>query len=248
VLVAIARNEFKSLFRTPLGWILLALSQFILATIYYNSVNLYLNKQYLGFPVSGVGNEIASFLVASNIFIVMIIAPVLAMLAITNERHQNTLSLLLAAPIGEAQLLFGKLAGLTLYLSILLAEAFIISLSLSFGSSLDYGILFSSMFGMFLVIVTFLSISLYIASMTSQAAIAIAGAMGVLLLMLLVESMAFTRYAWLDQSLVWISSFSHLENFRRGIIDSRDIFYFIIISCTALSLTLLRFRKLRQSL
>jgi len=246
VLLAIARNEFKSLFRTPLGWIIIAVSQFLLATVYYIAINHYLNKQYLAIPVDGVSNGIVSVLFGSSVYILLIITPVLAMRTISNERQQNTLLLLLAAPISEFTLLFGKLLGLICFLSILLIAMLIMSMILGFGAAMDYGVLFCSMLGLLLIMITFISISIYIASMTAQPAIAISGALCVLVFMFFLESLALTRFYWLDQALSWLSLFSHLESFLQGTINSRDIFYYCIISGASLTLTLNRFKKLRR--
>lgn len=247
MLLAIARNEFKSLFRTPLGWVILAVSQFLLATVYYISINHYLNKQYLAIPVEGVSHGIASVLFGSSVYILLIITPVLAMRTISNERQQNTMVLLLAAPISEFTLLFGKLLGLISFLSILLVSMFIMSIVLGFGASLDFGVLLSSVLGLLLIMITFISISIYIASLTAQPAVAISSAMAVLVFLFFLESMALTRFYWLDQTLSWLSLFSHLESFLRGTINSRDILYYCIITSASIYLTLMRFKKLRRS-
>ncbi|VAW76642.1 hypothetical protein MNBD_GAMMA12-1389 [hydrothermal vent metagenome] len=246
MLFAIARNDFKSLFRIPLGWIILALSQFLLTTIYYVAINHYLNKQYLAIPVNGVSDGVISTLFGSSAYILLIITPILAMRAISSERQKNTFVLLLAAPISEFSLLFGKLLGLLFFLSIQLVCMLLMSLLLAFGATLDYGVLFCSLAGLLLLTITCTSISLYIASMTAQAAVAISGAMSVLIFMFFLESMALTRFYWLDQTLTWLSLFSHLESFLNGNINSRDIIYYCIISSATLYLTLLRLRTLRQ--
>ncbi len=246
MLLAIARNEFKSLFLTPLGWIIIAVSQFLLATIYYISINHYLNKQYLAIPVEGVSIGIASIVFGSSVYILLVIAPVLAMRAISHERQQNTLLLLLAAPVSDFDLLFGKFLGLISFLSLLLISMLAMSIILGFGASLDYGVLISAALGIFLIMTTFISISIYISSMTEQPAVAISGAMCALIFLFFLESLALTRFYWLDQILTWLSLFSHLENFLRGIINSRDIFYYLIISGATLTLTLVRFKALRR--
>jgi len=82
--------------------------------------------------------------------------------------------------------------------------------------------------------------------MTTQAAVAISGDMSALIFLFFLESLALTRFYWLDQFIAWLSLFSHLENFLQGIINSRDVFYYFIISGTTLSLTLIRFKKLRR--
>ncbi len=246
MIFAIARHDLNSLFRIPLGWIILALSQFLLATLYYISINHYLNKQYLAIPVNGVSDGVISTLFGSSAYILLIITPILAMRAISSERQKNTFVLLLAAPISEFSLLFGKLLGILFFLSIQLVGMLLMSLLLALGATLDYGVLFCSLAGLLLLTITFTSISLYIASMTAQAAVAISSAMGILMFMFFLESMAFTRFYWLDQALSWLSLFSHLESFLSGSINSRDIVYYCIITVATLYLTLLRLRKLRH--
>lgn len=247
MLFVIARHEFLSLFRTPLGWIILALSQFLLALVYYIAINQYLNKQYLAIPVQGVSNGVASVLFGASIYILLIIVPVLAMRSISKERHQGTLSMLLAAPVSDTSLLFGKFLGLISYLSILLVSMLLMSLTLGFASSLDYGVLISALIGMLLVTITFMAIAFYIASLTAQPALAIAGGICALLFLFFLEFMALTKFNWLDQTLSWLSLWTHSENFLRGTLNTSDVFFYLIISSATLYLTLMRFKKLRKN-
>jgi len=247
MIFVIARHEFMSLFRTPLGWIILALSQFLLALVYYIAINQYLENQHQAMPVRGVSNGVASVLFGASLYILMIVVPVLAMRAISKERHQGTLSLLMAAPISETSLLFGKFIGVISYLSILLISMLIMSLTLGFVSSLDYGVLLSALIGMLLVTITFMAIAFYIASLTSHPALAIAGGTCALLFLFFLEFMALTRLNWLDQTLTWLSLWAHSENFLRGTLNSSDILFYLIISSATLYLTLKRLKKLRKN-
>ena len=246
MLFAVARNEFLSLFRTPLGWAVLAVSQFLLGLIYFILINLYLNKQQLAVAVSGVSNEISSTLFGASIYILMVVTPVLAMRTISYERHRHTIGLLLAAPVHEAILVLGKFAGLVLYLSLLLISMLLMNLVLGFATSVDPGLLFTAMFGVLLIIITFTAISLYISSLTAQPSVAVIGAMGVLLFMFFLSSLALTRIGWLDDLINWISLFPHLESFLQGTLNSLDISYYLLVSSCALILTCLHFQKLRQ--
>jgi len=247
VILSIAMNEFKSLFRIPLGWVILALCLFLFGTTYYSLIINYLHNQHAAIPVDGISHEIASTLFGASIYSLIVAVPALAMRVISNEKHHNTLCLLYAAPVSEFQIVAGKFIGVIIYLSILLLAMLIMSMSLAVGGILDYGIIFSSLFGILLVIICFTSIAFWIASLSSQPTVTITAAMCTLLFIIFLESIAITKIAWLDSTIAWLSLVTHLDSFLRGIIQSQDIFYFVVISGCTLTFTLLQFRKLRRT-
>lgn len=239
-MITIACNDFLARFRTPFGWILLAISQLVLGGFYFLLLNNYFQKLRYSMPTKGITYEIISLLVAMLIYLALFLVPVLAMRSLAYERRNHSLELILSAPVSSWSIVLGKFTGMMLFLLFPLFAIILMSLPLAWTSSLDWGVTGSTLLGGLLLLTCYSAIAFYFSCLIKQPLIAGLSASLALLTTLLFDFMANTRIVWLDQTLNHLSLIRHFENLINGVISSGDISYFIIVSLLFLYLSKLQ--------
>jgi len=238
VIVTIAAKELKILFASPLAWIILGVLQLLLAWLFLNQVDAFINVQgqllQLANP-PGVTEMVVAPLFGATAMILLVIAPVLAMRLIAEERRNHTLPLLLSAPLSLGAIVMGKFLGLWAFLCLLIALAAAMALALFAGGPLDAGLLLVSLLGLVLLAACVAALGLYFSSLTAHPAVAaisgIGAALGLWLLDIVSQDIA---------PLHALSLLQHFGQSNRGLLDTADVGYFLLFTATFLVLTVLR--------
>jgi ABC-2 type transport system permease protein len=233
MILTIAHKELKSLFTSSLAWILLALTQLILAWIFLGHLDAFLKIQpqliQLANP-PGLTEIIITPLFATAAMVLLMATPPFTMRLIAEERNNHTMTFLISAPISMTDIVIGKFLGIMIFFSAIIALVITLSISLLAGGTLDFGLLLSNVVGLFLITACFASLGLYISCLTAQPAIAAAGTLGALLININDANGIAQNFSILK----------HYENFNRGIIDTFDLLYFVLFSFAFLVLSIRR--------
>ncbi len=164
-------------------------------------------------------------------FVFIVFIPGLTMGGWAKERNAGTLELLLTFPINAWQVLLGKFfASLTL-VSIALASTITIPAFTSIAGGFDWGQIFTQYLGAIILAGCYISITLFLSSLTNELidAFLISAALLLVLTTFGYLSMIVIFPAWLEwfrQTLVYLSLSTHFANFSKGVIDTRDILFY----------------------
>jgi len=171
------------------------------------------------------------------VFFAIFLAPVLTMRLLSEEKKLGTGELLFTTPITTTEVVLGKyLAALTVLLVMLLGS-FIYPLVLLIFGNPDFGPIFSSYLGMFLVGAAAVGIGLFTSSLTENQIIAALTAWGILVLLWIIGFGAQAVGPVLGGVLEHLSILSHFGNFSRGIIELKGVVYYLSIITFTLFLT-----------
>lgn len=239
MIFTLAARELRSLFLSPLAWVILAVITGLSAYFFLLYIDLYLQLQpRLAAAPSGPGitDIIVAPLYSTAATVLLLVTPLLTMRLISEERRSQTLSLLISAPISMSEIILGKFLGVFSFVLIMLALIAVMPLSLLAGGSLDFGLWFSGLLGLILLLASFCSIGLYISTLTTQPTVAAVGTFGVLLLLWIIN-LASTTGNGGGEVLNYLSLLSHYQPLLRGIFSSTDVFYYLLLigGCLALS-------------
>jgi ABC-2 type transport system permease protein len=240
MIINIARKELKSLFASPMGWIILALLMLAFGSFYLQGVNNYFEVMSGSIrPAERVGVTIfvgqTVYGIAS--FLMLFAVPLLSMRLISEERKSQTLPFLFSAPISLTEIVVGKFLGLIIFLSILVGYIFLMLSTLNIWSDIDFGYLIANSIGLILLAASFSALGIYFSSLTNQPIIAaILSFIALFALMGLDKFFGSQPNHWFG----YISLMKHFQAFSRGVIDSKDIIYFILFITTFLVLTIRR--------
>jgi len=233
MILTIARREFRSMFLSPMAWVLLAVVQIILAWSFFTSIDVVFNIQADLTTLKnapGVTDLVASPLFEVASIVLLMVMPLLTMRLISEEKRNKTMSLLLSAPVSITEIVLGKYLGLLFFITIIVFLVVLMPLSLSMGTELDFSKLFSGAFGLFLMLAAFGAAGLYMSSLTDNPMIAAIGTFGLLLLLWMVNTNS-TSVSGGSSVFAYLSLHSHFTVLLRGILNTRDIAYFLLFIC-----------------
>ena len=231
----IAYRELRNLFLSPLAWIVLGIAQVIFGMIFSSVMSDYGTSK--GEQVSGITAYILQPMFGLAPFVLVIVVPLLTMRLIAEERRNHTLVLLVSAPISMAEIVLGKFLGVLLYLLILSALLIVMALSLLFGGTLDFGLLFSSLLGLVLLLCSFTAIGIFMSTLTKSPTLAAIGSFGMLFLLWM---FALSANIYGDNVLSYLSIIEHYVPFIQGLFSTRDLIYFLVITAVFLVFSIRR--------
>jgi ABC-2 type transport system permease protein len=240
MIINIARKELKSLFATPMGWIILALLMFGFGFLYLDGVNKYF--EVMSGSVRPAERQGITIFVGQNVygaanFLMTVAIPILTMRLISEERRSQTLPFLFSAPISLSEIVIGKFIGLVIFLSILVMYIFVMLSTMNIWADIDFGYLIGNSFGLLLLIGSFCALGIYFSSLTSQPIIAAISTFIALFAMVIFGNFtASDPNHWFG----YISMAKHFQSFTRGVIDTSDVMYFILFIITFLTFTIRR--------
>ncbi len=243
-ILTITLSEFKRMFNSPLAWSVLAILQFILGMIFLSRVDEFVGvyQQQIATADNAPG---ATYFIVTPMYlwagiIMLAVMPIMTMRLFAEERMNKTLTLLKSSPISSTQIVLGKYGGVLLFVLLFILMISLMPIMLSFGTNLDWSLILSSIFGLFLLLASFAAAGLFLSSLTSQPIIAAISSFG-LLMFLVVLYLSGDSQSNNSELFIYLSHFSHFETFVRGIIDSSDIVYYLLF---IVGFLLLSIRKL----
>jgi len=239
MILTIAKREFRSMFLSPLAWVILAVIQIILAWSFLTSVDYFFNIQSELTTLTnapGVTDLVATPLLEVASIILLMIMPLLTMRLISEEKRNKTISLLLSAPLSISEIVIGKYLGLLFFISTILLLIIMMPLSLFIGTELDIIKLLSGALGLFLMLAAFSAAGLYMSSLTDNPIVAAMSTFGLLLFLWLLNNNTASDGG--TTVLNYLSLHSHFAPLLRGILNSSDIAYFLLFIAGFIVLTI----------
>lgn len=175
----------------------------------------------------------------SNVSVILLLLmPIITMRLFAEERRSGTIELLLTYPVRDGAVLVGKyLAAFALYAVMLCLTLLYPAIVASFAR-LELGPLATGYLGLVLMGGTFLAVGLLASSLTENQIVAAVATFGVLLIFWVIGWSADYAGGVLGQVLTHLSIIDHYDSFARGVIDTRDVIYYVDFMVLALFLTL----------
>lgn len=220
----IAGKELRSYFVTPLAYILIG--------VWFALVSL--------FFFLAVAQSDASL---RNVFGVMIIfllfvLPMLTMRLLAEESRTGTLELLMTAPVKDWAVVIGKYLGvLGLYTAMIGVTLFYPLLLALYNGNPDWGPIWSGYVGIFLFGMAGLAIGIFTSALTSnQIASALIGVV-IMVALFVIGNLGSSVSSGFGDFLNKLSISNRMDSFERGIIDLKDVIFYLAFSALLLFLT-----------
>lgn len=175
----------------------------------------------------------------------LFLVPAAGMRLWSEERRQGTMELLLTMPITPWQAIVGKFLASWLFLALALLLTFPIAITVNYLGSPDNGVILTSYIGSFLLAGAYLAVSCMTSSMTRNQVVSFIISVVICFLLILVgfqpvskflyEVMGFKQ--WAVDLVASFSVMTHFENFQRGVLDTRDLLFFLSVMVFSLFTT-----------
>ena len=243
MILTIGARELRSLFLSPLAWSILAVVQLILAYIFLAQTEQFLQYQsrlagMQGAP--GLTDIVVIPVFRVTAVVLLLVTPLLTMRLVSEERRNRTLALLLSAPVSMTEIILGKYLGIMAFLFCMLALISLMPLSLLTGGSLDFGLMLSGLFGLMLVTASFAAAGLFLSTMTEQPTVAAISTFGLLLLLWILDWAGSTGTEDKDAVLAYLSLLTHYDALLKGVVNTKDIVYYLLFTVTFLAMSIRR--------
>jgi len=227
-ILLIASKELKSYLTSPMSYIVVCI--FLLLSglffvLYLNNTN-FSDTSLQGFidPLSVFGMQ-----TGGNILL-LIFAIVLTMRTLAEEKKLGTWELLLTSPVRDSDVVLGKFLGSFGIMFVMLALTLFYPLLLVIYGDPDMGPILTSYLGLVLLGGTALSIGIFASSLTANQIVAAVVSGAILFGLWVIGIVATNTPQALQQVLSYLSISSHSAAFEAGIIDTRDIVYYVSIT------------------
>ncbi len=240
-LIPLYKKELKTFFVSPIAYIVitvfLVLSGYFFYAItgYYNFVSQRWQSQpyYELNIMEGIFRPLLS-----NISVtLLLVLPLLTMRLFAEEKKSGTIELLFTYPLKDEEIILGKFfAATTVFLTGVILS-FIQPLLLARYVKLDWGMLTVGYFGLTLLGIAFLSVGIFVSSMTENQIVAAVVSFGALLVFWLLGWATDLVGSGFSSILSQLSIISHFENFAKGVISTQDLMFYLLFTLFFLYLT-----------
>ena len=222
-LAAILKREFLAYFFSPLAYVVLTAFLFINGYVFY-AILLSLNS-----PETPRQELMALFF--KNVFywiFMMLVSSIVAMRLVSEERKSGSIEALLTAPVGEGTVITGKfLGGLTFFLFLWLPTV-LYPVALSRYGTIDFGPIASSYLGIALFGALFIAAGTFASALTkNQIIAAIVSFVMILALFLAGVFRELVADPKLKEGLGYLNLIEHMDDFARGLVDTRRVVYVV---------------------
>ncbi|MBD01803.1 MAG: ABC transporter permease subunit [Candidatus Neomarinimicrobiota bacterium] len=211
----IFRRELAGFFNSPMAYIFLVIFAIVNGYFFTNTFFLF-----------GQSDLRVLFDIVPLVYLFFI--PAVSMGLIAREHNLGTMEIISTLPINNYEFVLGKFfAALSLILLGLVATSIHFFTLIFVGSNVDYGAIFSGYLGLALMGATYAAIGTYSSSVTENQVVSfIIGVFIVLVLFMLDKTLVFIPSS-IAGFIQFLSVDYHLSNISRGVIDSRNLIYFI---------------------
>ncbi len=221
----ISKREFKNYFVSPVAYIVIGVFLIVVGWFFFSTFFIYnqasLRKLFDLFP-----------------YVLAFIIPAITMRLFAEEKSQGTIETLKTLPFNDTEIVLGKFLGAFLFSLVMLLPTVSYAIFVSLMGDLDLGAVFGGYFGSILLIASFVAIGVFSSSITKNQVVSFIIATLISYFLVLLK----TFMVVIPESLVTffrvLSVNYHFDNFAKGIVDSRDIVYFLSLIIIFLIATL----------
>lgn len=163
--------------------------------------------------------------------------PAITMRQLAEEKKSGTIELLLTKPVTDRQLVLGKYLACLLLVFIALAFTVPYYITIAKIGDLDHGATLAGYLGLLLMSSAYIGIGLFASSLTNNQIVAFLLALLIgIFFQFLFNTIASGATGWLGELLSDLSVTTHFESIARGVLDSKDIVYFLSLTLLGLLL------------
>ncbi len=225
-LSAVMKKELKGYFNSPIAYIVITVFTGFTGVFFFHIFNVFRFNQ-------AEMRTLFEFMPLMLCFVI----PAVTMKLLAEERHSGSFEILMTLPVSTRDIVLGKFFAGTIFSVVMVSPTLIYLVTLVLLGSPDFGPIFGGYIGVILLSAAYTSIGLLASSFTRNQIISFISAWtGCFSLWLIDKAVVF-----LPSKLAFLSYFGtdfHFQNIAKGLIDSRDVIYFISICILSLMFTI----------
>ncbi len=241
--LAIAGKELRGYFTSPIGYVLVGFWALLFGYFFYTLVAFF-ERQSMQMQMGGPGGSLnvnqmlVSPLLVNATVIMLLVFPLITMRTYAEEKRSGTIELLLTSPLTDLQIILGKFLGaLGLYAAMLAVTFAHMAILFAFGEP-EWKPIATGYLGLLLMGGAFLSLGLFISSLTKNQIVAGMITFSVFLLLWIINWISAFVGPTAQSVLTYLSITEHFDDFAKGIIDTKHVIYYLSFIAFGLFLTM----------
>jgi ABC-2 type transport system permease protein len=245
-IVAIASKELKSYFASPIGWIMLGFWSLLYGYFFVAILNFFVRQSMqmnqfgqAGPQAMNINQQLLRPLVAQNLpILVLFLLPAVTMRTYSEERRSGTIELLLTSPLTDFQIIMGKFLGAMALYGVMLGATLIhLGLLVFYGGRPEWKPILTVYLGLLLLGGCFISVGLFISSMTKNQIVAFVATFAVFLMLWIITWIGSFSGPTVDKLTQYLSIIDHFDDFGKGVLDTTHLVYYVSFITFGLFLT-----------
>lgn len=218
----IFKREFKAYFVSPIAYIVISIFLLIMGWLFFST-----------FFLMGQASMTRFFQLLPITF--AFIVPALTMRLFSEEMNVGTYEILLTLPVTFRDIIMGKFLGAVAFLGVMLSPTLIYAIFITTMGDLDWGPVIGGYLGAMLLAAAFTAIGLLASSLTRNQVVAFIIGMAICFsLTLLTDFLLYFLPDALVKTFQYFSANYHFQNIAKGVVDTRNILYFLSVMFIAL--------------
>jgi gliding motility-associated transport system permease protein len=243
-ILAIAHKELKSYFASPIAYIVIGLFA-LLYGYFYTMILYYFVRQSMqmgqfgtaGPQAMDIHQQMLRPLLQNVSILVLFMLPMITMRTYSEEKRSGTIELLLTSPITDFQIIMGKFLGaLALYAVMLAVSAIHIAFLFKFGNP-EWKPIVTAYLGLLLLGGCFISLGLFISSLTKNQIVAGMLTFAVFLFLWVITWVGSFAGPTVEKITSYLSIIEQWDDFGKGVIDTSHLIYYLSFMTFGLFLT-----------
>lgn len=240
--LAIAQKELRSYFASPIAYIVIGMFAFVYGYFYAVFFAAFL-QQSMQSAMGGqqqalnINQDMLRPAIQNMLVVLLFVLPMITMRTYAEEKRSGTIELLLTSPLSDFQIIVGKFLGaMGLYAAMLVATLPHMSVLFIYGNP-EWKPIVTSYLGLLLIGGCFISVGLFISSLTKNQIVAAALTFATFLMLWVVNWLPSVSAGWSREVADYLSIIEHLDDFNKGVIDTTHLVYYFSFIAFGLFLT-----------
>lgn len=227
-MLVIARRELNSYFDSPVAYIVIATFLLTAGWMFFSTLFLMGRADMRNFFAP------APF---SPSMLLVILVPAVTMRLIAEEKKTGTFELITTMPVQDKEIVLGKFLAAFALLFAALSPTLVYAVTVASLGQLDWGPVLAGYVGLLLFSASLLAIGMWCSSVTDKQIVAFIVSFIVSAALYFMYWLQFFMPASLAPLVEFLSVSAHLDNMARGVIDSRDVLFYVTLTAAGLMMT-----------
>jgi ABC-2 type transport system permease protein len=241
-ILAIAQRELNAYFSSPIGYVLIGFFALLFGWFFYVPLAFFEQQSMQAAMNPGQAMNINQMLVGpafmNTTVIMLLVFPLITMRTYAEEKRSGTIELLLTSPLTDVEIILGKFLGaMALYTAMLSITLIHMSILFIFGDP-EWKPIATGYLGLLLMGGCFLSLGLFISSLTKNQIVAAMATFAVFLMLWVLNWISTFVGPTTQAVLAHLSITEHFDDFAKGIIDTKHVIYYLSFIAFGLFLTM----------
>jgi ABC-2 type transport system permease protein len=241
--LAIANKELRSYFSSPIAYIVVGLFAFLFGWFfdrilyYFLTQSMSMGQFGMGPQSMNVNQQLIRPLLQNVTILDLFLLPMVTMRLYAEEKRSGTIELLLTSPLTDLEIVMGKFVGaLFLYLVMLAVSMIPIAILFIYGTP-EWRPLMTAYIGLVLLGGCFISLGLFISSLTKNQIVAGMVTFAAFLFLWVITWVGSSWGPTGEKLTNYLSIIDHLDDFLKGVVDTTHLVYYLSFITFGLFLT-----------